>query len=180
MLPPNRAKTFENAPLDELLTVLLRQLKRPLAAQGFQLTDTEADRIASAWAARQQPAERMTLRIALLGVVKESEAVLAKMGLTFEQSLDASMNDVPGWETTAEFLDVANEKSNAELRILLSAALMLMAGDRQYAPALLHVAGGDYGDETAIARRALLFASGASPDEPNWLDHARAWLNGEA
>jgi hypothetical protein len=180
MLPPNRAKTFENAPLDELLSVLLRQLRRPLAAQGFHFTDSEAARIATEWAARQQPAVLMTLRVALLAVVKESEAVLAKMGLTFEKSLDASMNDVPGWETTAEFLDIANEKSNAELRILLGAALLLMAGDRQFARCLLHAAGGDYGDETAIARRALLFASGASPDEPNWLDHARHWLNDTA
>jgi hypothetical protein len=42
------------------------------------------------------------------------------------------MGDMPGWETTAEFLDIANEKSNAELRISAGSALILVLGDDRY------------------------------------------------
>ncbi len=158
MLPPDRAQTFENAPLDDLLGVLLRQMRRPLAGHGFTISDTEALHLAGARAKGDNPAETSSLLAALAGVVNESLAVLRGFGLTFEQSLDADMATIGGWQTTAEFLEIANEKSNAELRITLGAALALAFGDAQFKALLTHLAAGSYGDETVIARRMLHFA----------------------
>jgi hypothetical protein len=158
MLPPDRAQTFANAPIDDLLGVLLRQMRRPLAAQGFTINDNDAVRVASERAAGDVPAETPALLVALAGVVNESLAVLRGLGLTFEQSLDADMTTIGGWQTTAEFLNIANEKSNAELRITLGAALTLAFGDAQFKPLLTYLAAGSYGDETVIAQRALQFA----------------------
>ena len=101
----------------------------------------------------------------LAEAIGQSEAVLAQWGLTFQQSLDTPMDKIPGWETTAEFLELANEKVNAELRITLGAALTLAQfGERRFAPYLEYLAAGDYGDETVIARRALEFSG--TPSKP--------------
>jgi hypothetical protein len=155
-MPPDRDHTFANAPIDELLSVLLRQLKRPLAAHGVTLTDADAERLAQDCAAGY-PLSRPELVPALVEVVTESEGVLAKMGLTFIQALDTPMDRVPGWESTAEFLELANEKSNAELRITLGAALALAFGDGRFSAYLRHLASGDYGDESLIAGHILRF-----------------------
>lgn len=154
MPPADRAQTFADAPLDELLSVLLRQLKRPLAAHGVHLTDADAERLAGDRAAGK-PLTLPELPPAMVTIVNESEAVLAGMGLTFTESLDTPMDAVSGWESTSEFLELANEKSNAELRITLGAALALAFGEGQFTPYLRHLADGDYGDETVIARRVL-------------------------
>lgn len=158
MLPPERAQTFEDAPIGALLGVLLRQMRRPLAAHGFAIGDAETARIAQERANGGRPAESNALLTALAGVVGESMDVLRGYGLTFEQSLDADMTTIGGWHTTAEFLEIANEKSNAELRITLGAALALAFGDAQFRPLLTYLAAGSYGDETVIARRVLQFA----------------------
>lgn len=155
-MPPDRDHTFANAPIDELLSVLLRQLKRPLAAHSVTLTDADAERLAQDCAAGS-PLSLPELVPALVAVVTESEGVLAKMGLTFIQALDTPMDRVPGWESTAEFLELANEKSNAELRITLGAALALAFGDGRFTPYLQHLASGDYGDESLIAGHILRF-----------------------
>lgn len=178
MLPQDRARTFENAPLDDLLGVLLRQLKRPLAAHAFDFTDAEAQQLAAERVAGQESPRRADLLAALSAVVTESEAVLSGIGLTFQKSLDADMNDVGGWETTAEFLELANEKSNAELRITLGSALALaFDGDKHFANDLLFLATGDYGDETVIARRILSFASSVDSRDSDWLARIKVWSN---
>lgn len=165
--------------MTELLSVLLRQLKRPLAGAGYRLSDAEAERLAHARVEGQlRPAETAGLLAALATVVEQSENVLTRRGLAFPQSLDTPMDAVSGWETTAEFLEVANEKSNAELRISLSAALTLaLGGDRRFAPYLLHLARGDYGDETVIARRALTFAADIPSEAADWLEQISRWLS---
>ena len=103
--------------------------------------------------------------------------MLARWNLSFQQSLDTEMKDIPGWESTAEFLDIANEKANAELRISTGAALLTALGDPRHAPELLFVVehGADEID-ALIARRVLLFASRISPDDPGWLAKLRAWI----
>lgn len=161
MLPPDRAQTFASAPLGELLGVLLRQLRRPLAAHGLRLTDTEAQHMGEA-RGNGEAGDFTALIAALAGVVTESESVLATMGVSFSESLDTPMDKIGGWETTAEFLDRANEKANAELRIALGAALLLAFGDGRFAGHLQHLAAGDYGDETVIAQRVLAFAGNPS------------------
>jgi|FLYN01.1.fsa_nt_gi hypothetical protein len=154
--------TFESLPIDELLLVLLKQMKRPLASVGIVITDEEA---------RQHVRQRIdqksgppALVQGLIQAVEESEKVLARWGLTFQQSLDTPMDKIPGWETTAEFLELANEKVNAELRITLGAALALaLGGETRYLPYLRHLMNGDYSDESIIARRVLEF-TGTPPD----------------
>jgi hypothetical protein len=157
MLPPDRAQSFADMAIEQLLSVLLRQLKRPLASHGVHLTDAEAERLAHNRAAGKL-LDLPPLIPALVALVTESELVLSGIGFAFIESLDTPMEHVPGWETTAEFLDIANEKSNAELRITLGAALALAFGEEKYAPYLRHLAEGEYGDETIIAQRALAFA----------------------
>ena len=178
MLPTDRAQTFANAPMQDMLSVLLRQLKRPLGTQGFKLTDAEANRLATERVAGKIPQRSLELVAALEGIVRESEAVLADLGLTFLTSLDADMSTLGGWETTAEFLELANEKANAELRITLGAALdMAFVGDEQYAPYLLFLAAGNYGDETVIAQRILAFTTGIPAGAPDWLKRVRSYLD---
>ncbi len=178
LLPADRAHSFANAPIDDLLGVLLRQLKRPLAVHGFKLTDAEANRLASERVAGKIPQRTLDLVATLEKIMQESEAVLRNLGLTFQSSLDADMNTIGGWETTAEFLDLANEKVNAELRITLAAALdMAFVGDARYAHYLMFLAGGDYGDETVIARRALSFVTGIPTSAADWLAQVRSWLD---
>lgn len=178
MPPPSRASAFASAPLADLFSILLRQLKRPLAAHGMMLNDSDANRMAAAIVSREAFAEAAALHSALSKLVDESLGVLGAMNLTFEQSLQTDMAALGGWETTAEFLERANEKANAELRITLGAALLLALGDRQYGRDLLHVAAGDFDDETAIAHRAFAFAAGIDPQDDDFLAQAERWLEG--
>ncbi len=178
MLPNDRAHTFADAPMADLLSVLLRQLKRPLGTQGFKLTDAEANRLATERVEGKIPQRSLELVAALESIVQESEVVLSDLGLTFQTSFDADLSTIGNWQTTAEFLDIANEKSNAELRITLGAALdMAFVGDDQYAHYLLFLAEGDHGDETVIAKRILSFTTGIAVDKPDWLKQVRSWLD---
>lgn len=154
---PDRRSAFEDAPLADLLALLLRQYRRPLASRGIELTDADAERIAQRIIARDA-AETSALRDALAALVTESEAVLARWNLTFQQSLGAQMTDIPGWETTAEFLEIANEKANAELRISTGAALLVALGDARYTADLRYVAAHSEDDlDRIIAGRVLQF-----------------------
>jgi hypothetical protein len=175
MPPSDRARTFDSAPIDELLSILLRQLKRPLAAHGFSIAD--AEQLARECVSAQPIPRAPELIVALRAVVKESQRVLEAIGLTFEQSMRVGMEAVKGWETTAEFLDLANEKSNAELRITLASGLGLVFGlERAFAPDLLFLAKGDYGDESVIARRCLAFAARVDHRAPDALKQIEDWL----
>jgi hypothetical protein len=181
MLPNDHAQTFANAPIADLLSILLRQLKRPLGTKGFKLTDAEANRLANERVAGKTPQRTIELVTALEGVLEESLKVLAGMGLNFQTSLTADLSKLGGWETTAEFLELANEKGNAELRITLAAALdMAFVGDARYAPYLRFLAEGDFGDETVIAQRILSFVTGIPQDRPNWLAQVSSWLDDSA
>jgi hypothetical protein len=156
---PDRGQTLANAPLADLLTILLRQFKRPLATQGVTLTDADASRIAAELvSSAPESDERRTLREAMLVVIHESEAVLARWSLTFEQALDTPMDKLEGWESTAEFLDLANEKTNAELRIAAGVALLTALGDARYAERLRFLHRRDRADPDAqIGQRILDF-----------------------
>lgn len=180
---PEQTSRFSSAPMDEVLTVLLRQLKRPLAGHNITLNDADItgyvqDRLANRHT--ESPLSYEGLRGAFQAIIQESEAVLAAWNLNFADSLNASMNDIPGWQSTAEFLDLAERKSNAELRIALASALALaLCEDRQYVPHLLALADGDYAEETDIARRALCFAAHIDPAAPDWRAQVRRWVEGE-
>jgi hypothetical protein len=180
---PNRISAYDQAPLEELLTILLRQFKRPLESQGITITDTEAEAIANHIVKHEPLNEKaQAIRGALNELVAESETVLASWNLSFQQSLTTDMNDIPGWETTAEFLELANEKANAELRISTGSALLAALGDLRHKGYLLHLV--EQGEnerqpdlDQVVARRVLLFASKIASDDPAWLEKLRAWVN---
>ena len=100
---------------------------------------------------------------ALREIVRESEAVLSAWGLGFAQSIATGMEDMPGWDTTADFLSLANDKINAELRISAASALLALLNEAHYAPhALASVKHGIHDPEdvdAVIALRALAFAA---------------------
>ena len=156
----DRAGAYRAAPLADLLTILLRQFRRPLKSRVVDLNDADAEALAHTLANRAETdAQGEAIRAALVELVAESEAVLAKWNLTFAESLAAEMDAIPGWETTAEFLDIANEKANAELRISTGAALLVAFGDPTYVhPLQALVARGDDDLDSIIAARVLAFA----------------------
>ncbi|MBE2182761.1 MAG: hypothetical protein IAE89_04980 [Anaerolineae bacterium] len=179
MLPDResrRAAAYENAPLEDLLTVILRQWKRPLAAHQLQFTDAGAAQMAAAIVRREPDPRLPALSTALQSLVAESEALLAGWNLTFAQSLDAEMSAIPDWESTAEFLETAERKTNAELRISTGAALLVAIGEKAYAPFLAAlVERGVIDLDSAIARRVLLFASGVDSNNSDWLEAVKQW-----
>src|SRR6185369_1250735 len=101
-MPAENARTFENAPYDELFTVLLRQFKRPLKTQGIDLSDQDAADIAGFIVHQEHNTQTSATLQGLIGVVTESEEVLSQWGLPFEKSLDVKMENLNTWETTAE------------------------------------------------------------------------------
>ncbi len=178
MIPPDPLAAYQNAPLGDLLAILLRQFRRPLKGQGVDLMDAEAEALAHDLAAHNPLSDKaQAIRAALVSLIAESEAVLARWKLTFQQSLDTEMKDIPGWESTAEFLEIANEKANAELRISTGASLLAALGDLRYANDLLFlVERGEDDLDAVIAKRVLLFAGEINASDPHWLDQVRAWV----
>lgn len=159
---PDRLNAYRNAPMGELLSVLLSQLRRPLAAHGLDLTDADCDEIGQQIAEHSELGERGDqLRAALNGVIDESAAVLAAWGLHFEEAIKTGVDALPGWETTADFLEVATEKTNAELRISTGVALLTAAGDSHHIGIVKFLASGKAGEdsdvEAIIAQRILGF-----------------------
>lgn len=174
----DRPNPVETWPFDHLLTVLLKQFKRPLAAQGIMLTDAEAQAIGKAVSSHQPlPHTTQALRAALSAVIAESEGVLSQQGLTFSQSLRTGVDALPGWDSTADFLALAEAKTNAEIRIGAGSALLAALGDLCYANYLFdQIQTAPDEAEAAIARRVLSFLSGADSATPEGLERARQWV----
>src|SRR5690349_14547197 len=112
-MPSNTGHTFETAPYEELFTVLLRQFKRPLQTKGVELSDDDAAHVAGHIVRSEKNDHTKAVLDGLISVITESEEVLAQWGLPFEKSLDVKMDNLNTWESTAEFLELANEKINA-------------------------------------------------------------------
>jgi hypothetical protein len=162
-IPPSRESAFATAPLPDLFDILLKQFKRPLHAVGVELTPGDVTHVAGQLANGAPLDERtQTIRDGLSQVVAESEAWFAAHNLTFETSLRTEMGDMPGWETTSEFLDLANEKSNAELRVAAAAALLVAMGADEHRPTLqLLVDNPELDDVSAVfAQRVLVLVDG--------------------
>lgn len=177
----NRADRLQNAPLHDLLVILLRQYKRLLDTSGVTLSEADIRSIADHIIQHQPPDTReQTIRDALAQLVSESLDVLGRWNLTFEQALHTEMSAMPGWESTAEFLEVANEKGNAELRIASASVLVTALGDWRYVPHLFTVIAHNPDDlEALTARRVLLLVSGVDPEADDWLAQVRAWYAGK-
>jgi hypothetical protein len=180
---PDLAGNVENWDFDKLIAILIRQFARPLAAHNVEYSEAQIQEIAHNVATRVQPDDHIKpLRDALINIIQESEQVLGQWNLTFARSLQTPMTDMPGWETTADFLDIANEKVNAEVRISAGASLLTTLGDPRYAPYLLQAidhdlaVSGALDVDAAIARRALLFAADVGSTDADWLAQLRQWV----
>lgn len=173
---PNRAAVLNQAPLDDLLALLLRQFRGLLQARGIDLSESERHALALRLSEQSTLSEAdNAVCAALIDIVTESESVLAAWGLDFAQSIRTEMADMPNWESTAEFLEVANEKGNAEMRIASAAALVTALGDYRFVPHLITAYEQDPHElDGVIARRVLLRVSGLE-ETPDWVAQVRAW-----
>ncbi|GAB4311843.1 MAG: hypothetical protein Kow00117_04910 [Phototrophicales bacterium] len=179
---PNRADNVSRWGIDQLTVILLRQFKRLLVQQGVTLTDAQMQQIGADVAAnRVLPQEAINVREAIYHLVMQSLAVLEQWELSFYQSLRTEMTDLP-WKTTADFLTLANEKVNAEIRITAGASLMILLGDLRHAQYAVQAieydleAHNTLDVDAMIAKRALLHHLKISPDAADWLYQVRATL----
>lgn len=177
---PDPAHIYADAPLADVLAVLLRQFKRLLEARGVALSDADTRQLAAEMAAAAPPpgARAAAVGAALNAIVAESLGVLAGWNLTFPQALSTGMDAMPGWTTTAEFLELANEKANAELRVAAGATLAAALGNLHDAGLLLALIDHDANEvEAVVARRVLALRSGTDASAPGWPQQMRAWLS---
>lgn len=181
MPAPNPTHSLKNAPLVEIVVLLLRQFKRLLAQAGIDLTTDEMTAIGNAIATSQPlPDKTDAIKVVIADLVSESIALLReRFQRSFAESLATDMKMIGGWETTAEFLEIAEVKSNAELRIAAGAALLALLGETRFADCLVSVMNHDAGldDVDAVfARRALAHIVQIPADAPDWLAQVQAWL----
>jgi hypothetical protein len=159
----NRAQNVWTWTIEELTLILLRQFKRLIADHGADLTDAALKALAVRAERRAVNEGDAAVIAALREIVVESEAVVEGWGLTFEQSVATGMEDMPGWDTTADFLSLANDKINAELRISAGSALLALLGDTYYAryalAAVKHGIRDPEDVDAVITLRALAFAA---------------------
>lgn len=180
----NPAEQIKTVPLTILVPDLLKQFTKPtlLGQRGVLLSKSEIDAIGELLAEGQSlPDNVAEINLALRDIVQESITLLdEKFGLTFAQALQTSnISDVAEWETTADFLEIANEKSNAELRISAGCSLMAFLGDVSLAEHLLTVIEVDAGAndvDAMIAKRALSHYTGVDIDAEDWVEQVKAEL----
>lgn len=182
MPPPNPAYQLLHAPFADIIKILLPQFRRLLEQRDIQLTQADIETLSNSITEKTIPADYEVLKEAFRDIVQESIAELQnRFNLNFAESLHASMKQLVDWEktTTANFLEVANHKNNAELRISAGSSLLVAWGDLQYADYLLTVieADGNADDvDAVIAKRVLAHVSDISLDQKDWLQAIHNWL----
>lgn len=181
----NRAQNVTSWTIEELTAILIRQFKRLLVEDGIELTENDIQALAKQVAARQvRPANVDALCAILRELIGESLDVLMGWGFNFAKSLQTGMDTLPGWETTADFLTLANEKGNAELRISAGAALLALLGDYSHVDkcwdTYRHGADDAEDVDAIIARRALGFAAKFDDFTPEnrveWEQRIQVWV----
>jgi hypothetical protein len=171
----NPSDQLKKLPLATLLADLLKQINKPslLGARGIRLSHEEITKIAETVEAEK------ALLDAIFDIVQESlDELKTRFGFSYEESLKTQdMNAIGGWETTADFLELANTKSNAELRISLGASLLAFFGDKRAAEQLFTVIEMDAGIEDVdalIAKRALSAYAKIDLDSADWEEKVKA------
>lgn len=173
----NPAEQLKNITLAILVPDMLKQFNKLtlLGQRGINLSKIEMDAIAEALTEGNALPEKVpAINDALHEIIQESITLLdERFGLTFEKSLKTmDISDVANWHTTADFLEIANEKSNAELRISAGCSLMAFLGDVRLAKHLLTVIRVDDGVndvDAMIAKRALSHYAKLDMDAEDWL-----------
>ena len=174
------ADKLGNAPFSDVLLLLLGQFQGLLAERGLNLNAGEARLLAQA-AADSQPQEKSAaLNRILARLVNESlDELEQRWRLDFAASLSADMNGIGHWETTAEFLETANDKLNAELRISAGSALLTAGGRLEFARYLCDLIKHDAGVmdvDALIAKRVLLHVSAVDGASEDWFAQVQNWL----
>jgi hypothetical protein len=176
----NRAQNVWTWTIEELTLILLRQFKRLIAEHGADRTDADLKALAGRTERHAVNEGDAPVVAALREIVVESEALLAEWGLTFEQSVATGMEEMPGWDTTADFLSLANDKINAELRISAGSALLALLGDTRYAhhalAAVKHGIRDPEDVDAVITLRALAFAAQIDEHAKDRLSQIEQWV----
>ena len=173
----NPAEQLKTIPLTILIPDLLKQFNKLtlLGKHSINLSKIEMNAIAEALTEQKALPEKVpVINNALYEIVQESITLLDnRFKLTFEESLKTTdISDVAEWQTTADFLEIANEKSNAELRISAGCSLMVFLADTRLADYLLAVIRVDDGlndVDAMIAKRALSHYAKLDIDAEDWL-----------
>lgn len=185
MPPRNPAEQLKALDVAHLTAELLKQFQRLLTQHEVSLTKAQIDHISEQVAQQQPPPDTIAaVCAAMRTIVNESVTELkTRFHFTFARSLREDMTSIGGWTTTAEFLEVANHKSNAELRISAGSTLLILLGetDATYFDYLYTVINHDAGvqDVDAVfAQRALTFRAGVDPHADDWLPQVKSWQAG--
>ena len=173
----NPAEQLKNIPLTILVPDMLKQFNKLtlLGQHGINLSKLEMDAIAETLTeGKALPENASAINNALYDIVQESITLLDdRFSLNFAKALETTdISDVADWHTTADFLEIANEKSNAELRISAGCSLMVFLGDVRLANHLLTVIRVDDGVndvDAMIAKRALSYYAKLDMDAEDWL-----------
>lgn len=181
-VPDAPTEGLSRAPLGEIIWIALQHFRASLAEAGLILGAGETRELAGAIAEGTARAKGdCALRHIAAIVDGRLSRLRSRWRLDFAASLRADMAAIGPWRSTAEYLELANAKAEAEIDIALGSALLAAAGQRDYAPYLLDVLEQDAGDcadiDAAIARRILLHISGVDGARADWLAQLRRWLD---
>ncbi|MGB1285153.1 MAG: hypothetical protein ACPG7F_01360 [Aggregatilineales bacterium] len=182
MPPPNPAEKLYHAPLSDLAVLLLKQFARLLTDRDIPLKIPEMTAIGMAIEADNTlPEKSLQLITVLETLIHESEKELqTRFEMTFAASLATDMDAIDNWESTGEFIELANYKSNAELRISAAATLLTLFGVYTHTHHLLTVIAADNGIDdvdAVLAKRALTHASGIDIRTQDELVLIHGWLD---
>jgi hypothetical protein len=176
MPPANPAQKLRTAPFEDLVVMLLKQFQRLMRDRGTNTTSDDLNNIGKAASIKSDDYPSITDDICqhLETFVQESiEELQRRFGWTFAQSLAEDMSTITNWETTSDFIDIANNKSNAELRISAGATLLVMLEQDDYAPYLLDVIDADKGAQDVdamLAMRALAHLDNSDMSAKGWYE----------
>lgn len=179
-MPDTAAEGLNRAPLGDIIFILLRHFRDALADAGLTLDADEARELAGAIADRRLHPKSQAVTETVAARVDSCLAELqSRWQLDFAASLRADMTAIGPWRSTAEFLELANVKAEAETDIALGSALLVAGGRREYARYLLDALEHDAGAvdiDAVIARRVLLHISGVDVADADGLPQLRRWL----
>ena len=142
---------MEAAPFDDIMRLLCRQASEWL--------DGGHAAALSSLAAKAESAESEAAIDALKALVDANlDTLWRRWRLDFAASLAADVTALDDWETTADLLQLANDKAESEKRIVVGAALLTAFGVADYASFLRQVIAHDAGlmdIDAVIAKRVL-------------------------
>ena len=180
-MPASPAERLDKAPLSEVILMLLQYFRAYLAENNLTLGADEARELAQALAAGQRHVRVETLTGTIAKLVDGCITSLrVRWQMDYPTALRAELSDIGPWQSTAEFLELANDKAEAETQIALGAALLVADRRSEYAPYLINVIEYDAGAldlEATVARRLLLHVSGIDGAQSDWLAQVKRWLD---